>query len=137
LKPFQGSTQCPCGKWRPRNIDRGVSDVVGTQEWDGAREVCSLFQVALDPLLRFRGLNSTLVLPYILGVMFSPISLFSLSTVPLTLCQQAHAFRGKWRKGSRLFFFVFFPCYQGEAGGQDPGEAAEQRGNSSPKAQEP
>ena len=89
---------------------------MGTQEWDGAREVCSLFQVALDPLLRFRWLNSTLVLPYILGVMFSPISLFSLSTIPLTLCQQAHAFRGKWRKGSRLFFFVFFPCYQGEPG---------------------
>lgn len=107
--------------------------MVRTQEWDGGGTVCSLFQITLDPPLRFRGLNSTLVLPYILGVMFSPISLFSHSTVPLTLCQQAHAFRGKRRKGSRLFS-CFFSLVIRVSWGTGPWRGSRTEGKLEPKS---
>ena len=118
LKPFQGSTWCPCGKWRPRNVDCKVSDVVRTQEWDGGGTVCPLFQITLDPPHPGSGgLIPPWCFPTFWGWCFLPFLFFHTQLFPLLSANKPTLSEGNGEKALvSSFLFFFFPCYQGELG---------------------
>ena len=66
--------------WEPRN---GMGQGLCVH---GSRSRCAPSSVEPGRGKSSGGLNSTLVLPYALEIVFFPISLFLLSTFPLTPC---------------------------------------------------
>lgn len=130
---LQGSTWCHVGNGGPETFDCEVSDVVKGEtgvgwEWN------SVFSVPnhTGSPLRFRGLIP-LVLPYILGVMFSPISLFSLNCSPLLSANKPTLSEEDGEKALVSSFF-FFSLVIRVSWGQDPGGGSRTEGKLEPKS---
>lgn len=64
----------------------------------------------------FRGLNSTLVLPYILGVMFFPFLFFHSQLFPLLSANKTTLLEGNGEKALVSSFLFFSLVHQGELG---------------------
>lgn len=135
LKPFQGSTWCPCGKWRPRNVDCKVSDVVRTQEWDGGGTVCPLFQITLDPPHPGSGgLIPPWCFPTFWGWCFLPFLFFHTQLFPLLSANKPTLSEGNGEKALVSSFLFFFSLVIRVSWGTGPWRGSRTEGKLEPKS---